>query len=212
MDHLASALGGIVHASFGATPFVQAIEAPLEGLVLIESGEPKATADVLARTRAAVEGALAPLLELQPQLELAAISYEDVWNVLLEAAARDPAGAARREQLVFATMMNRDLLLAGLRALTEPPVDLARVGELLDQHHGWLRDGLGVSTPRIEALRTAALEAGALGAKLNGSGGGGALFALAPGRETAVIDAVARLGAKAEVVRRSAGASVRRVD
>jgi hypothetical protein len=67
---------------------------------------------------------------------------------------------------------------------------------LLDEHHARLRDALALSTPRIEALRTAALAAGALGAKVNGSGGGGSLFAYAPGCEAAVIAAAHQLGAR----------------
>ena len=53
-----------------------------------------------------------------------------------------------------------------------------------------------------------ALAAGALGAKINGSGGGGSLFAYAPGREAAVVAAVRALGARARVVAASRGAFV----
>lgn len=46
--------------------------------------------------------------------------------------------------------------------------------------------GLGVSSPEIDELCRLAHEAGALGAKLTGAGGGGSVLALAPGREEAV--------------------------
>jgi mevalonate kinase len=57
--------------------------------------------------------------------------------------------------------------------------DLPRLGELLSLNHGLLT-ALGLSTPKIEQLRTLALEAGALGAKLTGAGGGGCVVALCP--------------------------------
>lgn len=55
--------------------------------------------------------------------------------------------------------------------------ELAAVGELMDLNQGYL-NALGVSTPGIEALCAIARERGALGAKLSGAGGGGAVIAL----------------------------------
>ncbi|HET6164483.1 MAG TPA: galactokinase family protein [Planctomycetota bacterium] len=208
MDPLTSALGGLVHLSFGPTPFVQELPARLDGFVLIEGGEPKDTTGVLAATRRDVEAAFAELHALDAGLDLAAVSFDRAWTLLQEAKALAPERAARTEELVFATLYSRDLLHAALRVLAEPELDRSRVGELLDEHHARLRDALALSTPRIEALRTAALAAGALGAKVNGSGGGGSLFAYAPGCEAAVVAAARELGARARVVTASRGASV----
>jgi len=58
------------------------------------------------------------------------------------------------------------------------------------------RLGLGVTTPRIDALLDQARAAGALAGKVCGAGGGGCLFCLAPPeRRTAVGDALAEAGA-----------------
>lgn len=54
----------------------------------------------------------------------------------------------------------------------------ARLGSLLTENHRFLRE-LGVSTGELDATVRAALDAGALGAKLTGGGGGGAVLALA---------------------------------
>src|SRR5581483_7544137 len=64
--------------------------------------------------------------------------------------------------------------------------DLAGLGRLLDVAHGLLC-ALRVSSPAIEALVHGARAAGALGAKLTGAGGGGAVIALAPGHEGDVL-------------------------
>lgn len=55
--------------------------------------------------------------------------------------------------------------------------EFSAVGELMDLNQGYL-NALGVSTPGIEALCAIARERGALGAKLSGAGGGGAVIAL----------------------------------
>lgn len=61
--------------------------------------------------------------------------------------------------------------------------ELAAVGELMDLNQGYL-NALGVSTPAIEAMCAIARERGALGAKLSGAGGGGAVIALVDDSET----------------------------
>ena len=56
-------------------------------------------------------------------------------------------------------------------------------------------------------MMDAALEAGALGGKINGSGGGGCMFAYAPGCEEAVAEAMRREGGVPYIVRVDEGAS-----
>jgi mevalonate kinase len=48
-----------------------------------------------------------------------------------------------------------------------------QLGQLMQQHHNALRDGLHLSTPVLETLGQAARNAGAYGFKVVGSGGGG---------------------------------------
>jgi mevalonate kinase len=57
--------------------------------------------------------------------------------------------------------------------------------------------GLGLSTRAIDDMVDAAARAGASGAKLTGAGGGGAVIALAPGREEEVVAAWRALGREA---------------
>lgn len=79
--------------------------------------------------------------------------------------------------------------------------DLDELGRLMNRNHDVLSDW-SLSTARLDALCHAARGAGALGAKLTGAGGGGAMVALAGaadeprGRETSreVIDAFRREG------------------
>lgn len=61
-----------------------------------------------------------------------------------------------------------------------------RLGELMDRNHELLRE-LGVSTPELEALVQVAHEAGALGAKLSGAGGGGLVLAVALSQQAEAV-------------------------
>jgi mevalonate kinase len=70
---------------------------------------------------------------------------------------------------------------------------LDRLGPLMTAAHRTLAT-FGISTPALDGLVDAALGAGALGAKLTGAGGGGAVIAIAPGREADVLAAWQRRG------------------
>lgn len=74
--------------------------------------------------------------------------------------------------------------------------EAAQVGALMTENHGWLQK-MTVSSPELDCLVAAALQAGALGAKLSGAGRGGNMIALVKGEmeETAVRAALKNAGA-----------------
>jgi mevalonate kinase len=65
---------------------------------------------------------------------------------------------------------------------------LGELGEAMSENQRHLA-ALECSCPEIERMCAIAEEAGAIGAKLTGGGGGGCVIALAPGREQRVLDA-----------------------
>ena len=103
---------------------------------------------------------------------------------------------AEQRQLAEGTRINRNLEQEASH-LAKGDVDNRRMGEALSHHHAVLRDVLGLSTPRIEAMLDGARKAGAWGGKINGSGGGGCMFAYADDSKVEdVIDAMLAAGAK----------------
>ena len=67
----------------------------------------------------------------------------------------------------------------------------------MTENHAWLQK-MTVSSPELDNLVNAALQAGALGAKLSGAGRGGNIIALAADEamETAVQTALTQAGAQ----------------
>jgi galactokinase len=83
---------------------------------------------------------------------------------------------------------------------------LGRVGSLLTASHASLRDDFEVSWPEADAAVEAALQAGALGARMTGGGFGGSVIALAPAAVSArvtgaVTDVFGQRGWQAPVIR-----------
>lgn len=98
----------------------------------------------------------------------------------------------REPQLIdFVNQLIGDAARAASAALADG--DWARVGELMDINHGALVS-LGVSTRAIDAACHVARDAGALGAKLTGAGGGGCVVALTPDGAEDVLNAWAEHG------------------
>lgn len=105
---------------------------------------------------------------------------------------------ARRTEVID-NAMDGIMGLVRNAALAVSAGDLRALGQLMDMNQ-LLLASLLVSTERIETLCRAARDAGALGAKLTGAGGGGCVIALPGAREDEVLAAFAREGAPAWTV------------
>jgi mevalonate kinase len=115
-------------------------------------------------------------------------------DMVARVQARLDAGGDAADRLARLGQAARD----GAAALTAG--DRAGLGALFRAAHGELA-ALGVSSRGLDLLVDAADRAGALGAKLTGAGGGGAVIALAqPGREAQLVAAWRALGREAFVV------------
>ena len=72
--------------------------------------------------------------------------------------------------------------------------DLEAFGSLMSASHESLRDDYRVSTPELDALVDALVEAGALGARLTGAGFGGAVVAVCDTDDVAAVTDAAMMG------------------
>jgi len=75
--------------------------------------------------------------------------------------------------------------------------DAKKLGKLMNEDHEILARGLGVSHPKLNELVDVSREAGAFGAKLTGSGRGGAMIALVDELHKEIVaNAIRRVGGK----------------
>ena len=73
---------------------------------------------------------------------------------------------------------NERVPAALVRALRTTPIDLSRIGSILDDGHASQRDDDEKSTPELDRLVERAYELGAIGARMTGGGFGGSMVAL----------------------------------
>ena len=198
MDQYTTAIGNLVYLEPEPIISVEKFNAPLGDFVLGDSREPKDTFAILSRcknTRLEILKKIKPLnngFSLQscgPNVDLSMLD--------------------KYEKTMFnCTLENRNLLEEAKLELNKKELDHERIGFLLNQHHSILRDHLNISTPKVEAMIDSAKEAGAVGCKINGSGGGGCMFAYAPGNASSVADAIESVGGKAFLVNADEGTKI----
>lgn len=204
MDHYAAALGGLCHMNFESGEVeAQPLPICLDGIfILIDTLEPKDTLRVLSDSKY-------PTIEGLRTLEAYGIqSIRDFYREPLAQKYLNRLDLYHRRK-VEANIQNYAFQQEALAMLASGKVDDERLGRLLSDHQTALREGLGISTPRIDALLELARRHGAYGGKLNGSGGGGCLFVYAPReRGEEIISAVGCAGYPAELLRQSVGLRV----
>ena len=170
MDQLCS-LAGVADAALlidCRSLEIQPVRLPPEiQMLAVHCGLPRALADSeYAERRAACEAAAR------------ALGLQALRDAALEDVATDPF--ARH------VVSENARVLETVAALEEG--DLGALGPLFAASHASLRDDFRVSTPELDALVQALVEAGALGARLTGAGFGGCVVALT---RSAEADAVA---------------------
>ena len=104
--------------------------------------------------------------------------------------------------------MTRDLTAEGESLFESETFDHMRFGALLSRQQDVLHNYLKISTPKISQMLDAALQAGALGGKGNGSGGGGCVFAYSPDRAEEVAEALRRLDTKPFIINIGEGVKI----
>ncbi len=205
MDHYSSAIGGVVHLAFAPQVRATTLPAELGTFVLGNSHEPKDTTRILATVKERVIAAAAKLRERVPGFNLADFPRAEMHSLQGHLDVRERA-------LLDGTLRNRDLTKAARERLEHPNADSADVGDLMNEHQSVLRDVLGISTPKIDRMIEAVLGAGATGAKINGSGGGGCMFAHAPTEPERVAEAITKAGGTATIMRIGTGVTVEEVE
>ncbi|MDP6457078.1 MAG: galactokinase family protein [Candidatus Marinimicrobia bacterium] len=191
MDHYTSAVGGVVYIASEPEMVVEKLSCRLGSFVLGDSLEKKDTQAVLSRSKERVMDLVFKIQSKNRDFSLHTATSHEVAEI---------ENLSEEEMtLLTETLLNRDITSEGLDLLNED-IDEIRLGDLLNRQHAILRDTLGVSTEKIETMLEVAMGAGAHGGKINGSGGGGCMFAYAPDSAEEVAAAIEQAGGKAYIV------------
>ena len=183
---LAVAVARAAAAAGGRTPDDVAIDAAVDEAEAIFHGNPSGIDAAAAKS--GLTGRFTRADGWRPVPVLQAIKL----CVGLSARPRDTTAQVAAVARLRQRLSVADDILATLGKLTDDAAgalaigDVDGLGRTFDAAHGLLC-ALRVSGPELDTLVHTARAAGAIGAKLTGAGGGGAVIALAPGRDREVL-------------------------
>lgn len=188
MDQFTCALGGLIHLETDENSAVTHLPMNLSGLVLGESGIPKNTVGLLGDLRAKALDTVQTVKEKAPLFSLqksTLADYQQYKSLITES----------EQPYFYAAIKNHEITKKAKIALQKPELDYQEIGFLMNEHHKVLRDELKITLPKIDAMINGALKAGAFGAKIVGSGGGGSICAICPPeKQDSVINAIKLAG------------------
>ena len=191
MDHYSIGVGNVVYINTVSPFSVTVIGKELNGLVTGVSGVPKETIGLIGELKNNALLSIDIVKQNDKTFDLNTAEMEDLkkyTNFLPD----------RLIPYFEAAVKNHHYTKLALKEFQKEVLDLKKIGELMNGHHAVLKDLLKITVPRIDAMIDAALRAGAYGAKIVGSGGGGSIVAMAePGKESQVADAMLAAGAVA---------------
>ena len=193
MDQYATALGNIIYLETAPLIKIETFSPLLGTFVLGDSKEPKDTIKILKHVKYGMLEILKKIKKIEPTFNLkTATNYQlnDFANVF----------SLDEFNLLKSNISDRDILIEAKKMFEINEINDVRFGQLLNNHQDNLRDYKKISTPKINKMIEESLKAGALGAKINGSGGGGCMFAYAPDNAERVAEAISRVGGKPYII------------
>jgi galactokinase len=193
MDHYSSALGQIICLHFEKELKVTQFKSPLKKFVLADSMIRKNTTGTLGFIKSNVMKAVSHIKTKIDHFDL----KSPLSSQVKEEIEKLPEIESR---LLKGTLMTRDITAQGETLFKEKNFDHKKFGSLLNQQQKVIRDYLQISSPKINQMIKTSLDEGALGAKINGSGEGGCIFAYAPDRAKKIAKKLEKLGAKVYIV------------
>ncbi len=190
MDQYSIGIGNMVFIETGKYFNFEIIGNSLNGMILGESGVLKDTLGLLGIVKTNALKSIEIIKNEHPnfQIETATLKEYDSYVDLL---------SEKLKPYFYAAIQNHIITKKALIELKKPSVDLKIIGQLINEHHKILRDDLKITVPKVDVMIEAALQAGAYGAKIVGSGGGGCIVAISEvGNEKKISEAIKQAGGK----------------
>jgi len=201
MDHYATAIGGVLFIDFIQPIKIKELNRNLGDFILGDSMEPKDTKEILHRVKFGVLEAVNIIKSSDPRFNLKTTKIDNLKDY-------DKLISSDQKDVLMGAIYNRDFTQEAKKSFEQNNFDHKKFGQLLTEHQKVLANKLKISTKKIDLMLKNAIDAGAFGGKINGSGGGGCMFVYAPENTKKVAQAIEAAGGKAYIVKVDDGIKV----
>jgi len=147
------------------------LNANLGKLLVAESGVPKKTLEVLKNARVYAQNAMDVVKNANPEFELKDATLDD-YEKYIDLVPEELQG------YWYATIYNYHITLEAKKELLKPNPNIQVLGDLMNQHQTILQNEIKNTPLKMVEMMKAARNAGAIGTKIIGSGGGGCMVAM----------------------------------
>ena len=205
MDQFTIALGNMIYLNTKDDSYITFLK-PIGQLVIGVSGLAKDTFGTLSFLK---ENALKSINQVREKIPSFEISSAQLLNLEEYLNFVSP----ELKPFLTAAITNYDITLKAKQELDKINPNIVTIGDLMNQHHEQLKENLKITPLRINNMISAVIKAGACGAKIVGSGGGGCIVALTNQNNTdELIQSLKDAGAvDAFVVSQSSGSESKRI-
>ena len=184
MDQYSISLGDIMYLETNDNANYELFHKNIPGLIVGESGIPKDTLGVLGDLRHKATASIEKVKSHIKGFDIKKVELKDISKYV---------NYLPDDLVIYfqAAVINYSITKKALEEFRKDDLDFYKIGALMNEHHYVLKNMLKITVPRIDAMIQAAIENGAYGAKIVGSGGGGSIVALAPlNKQQAVVQAI----------------------
>lgn len=147
------------------------LSANLGKLLVAESGVPKKTLEVLKNARVFAQNAVDAVKNANPEFELKYATLDD-YEKYIDLVPEELQG------YWYATIYNYHITLEAKKELLKPNPNIQVLGDLMNQHQAILQNEIKNTPLEMAEMMKGARNAGAIGTKIIGSGGGGCMVAM----------------------------------
>ncbi|MFH6770053.1 galactokinase family protein [Gaetbulibacter aquiaggeris] len=191
MDQYTISMGNVLFINTSERASFEIIQKNMDGLIVGESGIKKETINTLGNRKDNALKAIEYVKLKNPEFEIKSAILEEYKDY-----EKDIPFELR--PYFFAALKNHSITLKAFNEFKKEKPNLRYLGTLMNEHHLVLKDILKITVPLIDQMVSKAIQAGAYGVKIVGSGGGGSIVAVAPlEKEQKVIEAINNAGGKA---------------
>ncbi len=188
MDQYSIGMGNVIYLETGDDFSYEIINKPINGLIIGESGVPKETIGLLGELKTKAWEAINTVKNKIPNFDIKSTHINDLDTYI-------KLVPLELKPYLSAAIKNYHITINALKEFKKHNLSFETIGDLMNQHHKILKNELNITVPRIDNMIDAALNAGALGAKIVGSGGGGSIVVLSKeGKEEEIIKAIKNAG------------------
>ena len=171
MDQYTIALSNTIFLDTKLNGSFELLDVPFDNLIIANSGVKKSTDLVLSKLKNEAISILTKIKKIDKSFNVKNVSQSQL-------ASYKNFLNKRSREILFAAVQNYKITIGAYNELKQKKPNQEFLIKKINDHHQILKNNLKITVPKIDNMILQSIKAGALGAKVIGSGGGGSILVI----------------------------------